>query len=163
MKKMRISRRKFVATSAAASATMIAAPFVRTANAAGKLSIGFWDHWVPGANKTSEALVQEWAAKEKVEVQIDYITSQGFKNLLTIAAEAQAKSGHDILAMPTWWPQDQALNLEPVTDIMEPLIKQNGAVNGTVEYLGKQQGHAGLPCRRPSAARSKGRARASTS
>ena len=140
MKKMRISRRKFVATSAAASATMIAAPFVRTANAAGKLSIGFWDHWVPGANKTSEALVQEWAAKEKVEVQIDYITSQGFKNLLTIAAEAQAKSGHDILAMPTWWPQDQALNLEPVTDIMEPLIKQNGAVNGTVEYLGKNKG-----------------------
>ena len=140
MKKMRISRRKFVATSAAASATMIAAPFVRTANAAGKLSIGFWDHWVPGANKTSEALVQEWAAKEKVEVQIDYITSQGFKNLLTIAAEAQAKSGHDILAMPTWWPQDQALNLEPVNDIMEPLIKQNGAVNGTVEYLGRNKG-----------------------
>ena len=94
---------------------------------------------MPGANKTSEALVQEWAAKEKVEVQIDYITSQGFKNLLTIAAEAQAKSGHDILAMPTWWPQDQALNLEPVNDIMEPLIKQNGAVNGTVEYLGKNK------------------------
>ena len=121
MKKTRMTRRRFVATTAAASATMIAAPFVRTANAAGKLSIGFWDHWVPGANKTSEALVQEWAAKEKVEVQIDYITSQGFKNLLTIAAEAQAKSGHDILAMPTWWPQDQALNLEPVNDIMEPL------------------------------------------
>jgi ABC-type glycerol-3-phosphate transport system substrate-binding protein len=140
MKKTRMTRRRFVATTAAASATMIAAPFVRTANAAGKLSIGFWDHWVPGANKTSEALVQEWAAKEKVEVQIDYITSQGFKNLLTIAAEAQAKSGHDILAMPTWWPQDQALNLEPVDDIMEPLIKQNGAVNGTVEYLGRNKG-----------------------
>ena len=139
MKKTKLTRRRFVATTAAASATMIAAPFVRTANAAGKLSIGFWDHWVPGANKTSEALVQEWAAKEKVEVQIDYITSQGFKNLLTIAAEAQAKSGHDILAMPTWWPQDQALNLEPVNDIMEPLIKQNGAVNGTVEYLGKNK------------------------
>jgi ABC-type glycerol-3-phosphate transport system substrate-binding protein len=140
MKNTKMSRRRFVATSAAASATMIGAPFVRTANAAGKLSIGFWDHWVPGANKTSEALVQEWAAKEKVEVQIDYITSQGFKNLLTIAAEAQAKSGHDILAMPTWWPQDQALNLEPVNDIMEPLIKQNGAVNGTVEYLGRNKG-----------------------
>ena len=140
MKKTKMSRRRFVATTAAASATMMAAPFVRTAHAAGKLSIGFWDHWVPGANKTSEALVQEWAAKEKVEVQIDYITSQGFKNLLTIAAEAQAKSGHDILAMPTWWPQDQALNLEPVNDIMEPLIKQNGAVNGTVEYLGRNKG-----------------------
>jgi hypothetical protein len=41
------------------------------------------------------------ATKEKVEVSIDYITGQGNKNLVTIAAEAQAKSGHDILAMPT--------------------------------------------------------------
>jgi ABC-type glycerol-3-phosphate transport system substrate-binding protein len=139
MRNAKLTRRQFVATSAAASA-MVAAPFVRTAHAAGKLSIGFWDHWVPGANKTSEALVQEWAAKEKVEVQIDYITSQGFKNLLTIAAEAQAKSGHDILAMPTWWPQDKADLLEPVNDIMEQLIKQNGAVNGTVEYLGRSKG-----------------------
>jgi ABC-type glycerol-3-phosphate transport system substrate-binding protein len=119
---------------------MIAAPFVRTAHAAGKLAIGFWDHWVPGANKASETLVNEWAAKEKVEVTIDYIASQGSKNLLTIAAEAQARSGHDILAMPTWWPQDQARNLEPVDDIMAQLITQNGAVNGTVEYLGKAGG-----------------------
>ena len=49
---------------------------------------GFWDHWVPGANKACTDLVNEWAAKEKVEVSIDYITSQGNKNLLTIAAEA---------------------------------------------------------------------------
>jgi ABC-type glycerol-3-phosphate transport system substrate-binding protein len=136
-----LTRRRFVATTAAASATMIAAPFVRTAHAAGKLAIGFWDHWVPGANKASETLVNEWAAKEKVEVTIDYIASQGSKNLLTIAAEAQARSGHDILAMPTWWPQDQARNLEPVDDIMAQLITQNGAVNGTVEYLGKAGGH----------------------
>src|SRR2546429_2556518 len=134
------TRRRFVATSAAASATMIAAPFVRTAHAAGKLSIGFWDHWVPGANKASEALVQEWAAKEKVEVQIDYITSQGFKNLLTIAAEAQAKSGHDILAMPTWWPHAQTELLEPMNDVMTPLIAQNGAANDTVKYLGQLDG-----------------------
>ena len=136
----KLTRRRFVATTAAASATMIAAPFVRTAHAAGKLAIGFWDHWVPGANKASETLVNEWAAKEKVEVTIDYIASQGSKNLLTIAAEAQARSGHDILAMPTWWPQDQARNLEPVDDIMAQLITQNGAVNGTVEYLGKAGG-----------------------
>ena len=100
MARTKLTRRQFVATTAAASATAIAAPFVRTAHAAGKLTIGFWDHWVPGANNASEALVKEWAAKEKVEVQIDYITSQGNKNLLTIAAEAQAKSGHDIFAMP---------------------------------------------------------------
>jgi ABC-type glycerol-3-phosphate transport system substrate-binding protein len=141
MARTKLTRRQFVAATAAASATAVAAPFVHTAHAAGKLSIGFWDHWVPGANTASTALVNEWAEKEKVEVTIDYIPSQGNKNLLTIAAESQARSGHDILAMPTWWPQDQARNLEPVDDIMADLIKQNGAVNGTVEYLGKAGGH----------------------
>src|SRR6202051_1289583 len=136
MLKRRVTRRRFLATTAAASAA-IAMPHVRGAYAAGKLSMGFWDHWVPGANSASTALVNEWAAKEKVEVSIDYITSQGNKNLLTIAAEAQAKSGHDILAMPTWWPHAQAELLEPMNEVVEPLIKQNGAVNGTVQYLGK--------------------------
>lgn len=139
MAKYDVTRRRLM-TTAAASATLISAPFVRTAHAAGKLEIGLWDHWVPGANNATTALVQEWAAKEKVEVSIDYIPSQGNKNLLTISAEAQARSGHDILAFPTWWPQAQAKLLEPVDDIMGPLIAQNGKVNGTVEYLGRADG-----------------------
>ena len=137
MTKRRISRRTFTA---AASASLLAAPFVRGAHAAGKISIGFWDHWVPGANKATEELTKQWGEKEKVEVQIDYITSQGNKNLLTIAAEAQAKSGHDIFAFPTWWPQQHAESLEPVDDLMKQLIEQNGNVNGTVEYLGRAKG-----------------------
>ncbi|MFZ2160061.1 MAG: extracellular solute-binding protein [Bradyrhizobium sp.] len=137
MSRKKLSRRQFVAATAMSSAALITAPYIRSANAAGKLSIGFWDHWVPGANKASTDLVNEWAAKEKVEVSIDYIPSQGRKNEITIAAEAQAKSGHDILAMATWWPHSQAELLEPMNDVVEPLIKQNGEVNGTVKYLGK--------------------------
>ena len=137
MSQKKLSKRQFIVATAMTSATVITAPYVRGAYAAGKLTMGFWDHWVPGANKASTDLVNEWAAKEKVEVSIDYITSQGNKGLVTAAAEAQAKSGHDILAMATWLPQAQAELLEPMNDIMEPLIKQNGAVNGTVQYLGK--------------------------
>jgi ABC-type glycerol-3-phosphate transport system substrate-binding protein len=137
MSRRRLSRRQFVAATAMSSAALITAPYVRGAYAAGKLSMGFWDHWVPGSNNASTELVNEWAAKEKVEVSIDYITSVGNKNQITIAAEAQAKSGHDILAMPTWWPHAQADLLEPMNDVVEPLIKLNGAVNGTVQYLGK--------------------------
>ena len=140
MQRNKMSRRRFVATTAAVSAAAVAAPFVRTANAAGKISIGFWDHWVPGANNTTKALVEEWGAKEKVEVSIDYIPSQGNKNLLTIAAEAQAKSGHDILAFPTWEPAGRAELLEPVDDVMGDLIKEHGKVNATVEYLGRSKG-----------------------
>ena len=79
----RVSRRRFVAATAAASTAFVAAPFVRGAYAAGKLSLGFWDHWVPGANGATEKLIDEWADKEKVEVQLDFITSQGNKLLLT--------------------------------------------------------------------------------
>src|SRR5438045_8983447 len=97
------TRRRFLATSAAASAATISPPFIRTARAAGKLSLGFWDHWVPKANDALTALCNEWAAKEKVELAIDYIPSQCHKNIMTIAAEAQAKSGHDFLALTLAW------------------------------------------------------------
>jgi ABC-type glycerol-3-phosphate transport system substrate-binding protein len=137
----RLTRREFVASTAVASAALVSAPYVRSAHAAGKLTIGFWDHWVPGANKTSTDLVSEWAQKEKLEVSIDYITSQGNKLLLTQTAEAEAKSGHDILASGgPWQPHAFAELLEPMNDIMEPIIQQNGEVNGTVKYLGQAGG-----------------------
>jgi len=79
MSRRKLTRRQFVAATALSSAALIAAPYVRTAHAAGKLTMGFWDHWVPGANKASTDLVNEWAEKEKVEVSIDYITSQATK------------------------------------------------------------------------------------
>ena len=47
MTRRTIGRRGFVASTAALSSAMVAAPFVRGAYAAGKLAIGFWDHWVP--------------------------------------------------------------------------------------------------------------------
>src|SRR6201992_3590021 len=140
MSRKKLSRRQFVTATALTSAALISAPYVRSAYAAGKLTMGFWDHWVPGANQASTDLVNEWAAKEKVKVSIDYITSQGNKNLVTIAAEAAAKSGHDIMAMPTWWSHAQSDLLEPVNDIMEAIVKQNGEVNDTVKYLGQLDG-----------------------
>jgi len=136
----KIRRRRFAAGTAALSTALIAAPFVRGAHAAGKLSMGFWDHWLPGANGATEKLVKEWAEKEKVEVQIDFITSQGNKLLLTGAAESQAKAGHDILALSTWLPSRYSELLAPMNDVMDELIKANGKVNATVEYLGNIKG-----------------------
>jgi len=132
-----LSRRGFTA---AASMSLLAAPFVRGAHAAGKLAVGIWDHWVPGANKAAEMLIKEWAEKEKVEVSVDFITSQGNKLILTAAAESQARAGHDILALGSWDPARYSEVLVPVDDIMAPLIKANGSVSPTVEYLGKFDG-----------------------
>ncbi|HET9904846.1 MAG TPA: extracellular solute-binding protein [Xanthobacteraceae bacterium] len=139
MKHLKLTRRRFLASTAAAGAAL-AMPHVRGAHAAGKLSIMFWDHWVPGGNEASRKLVTEWAEKNKVEATIDYVTSQGHKNLLTIAAEQQARSGHDILAFPTWEPHGRSQSLEPVDDVMAELIKRHGKVNPTVDYLAKANG-----------------------
>jgi ABC-type glycerol-3-phosphate transport system substrate-binding protein len=113
---------------------------IRTAGAAGKLSIGFWDHWVPGANDAMTKLVNRWAEKNKTEVAIDYITSVGNKNLLTLAAEAQAKSGHDIQAYPTWEVLNNAEVLEPMDDVVKRLSAKYGAINPIVDYLSKSKG-----------------------
>jgi len=134
----KVSRRRVVVAGTALG--LVAAPFVRGAHAAGKLSVGFWDHWVPNANDATTALVKEWGEKEKVDVTLDFITTQANKLLLTGAAESQAKSGHDVLAFTSFLPARYSEQLEPVNDLMDELIKTNGKVNGTVEYLGKLNG-----------------------
>src|SRR5215472_4612491 len=125
MSTTRLTRRTLLQT---AATTALAAPFVRGAHAAGKLSVGFWDHWVPGANDTLTKLCHEWADKEKVEITIDYITSQADKLNLTQAAEAQAKSGHDMLTFLAWAAAAQVDNLEPMDDAITPLIQVNGTI-----------------------------------
>src|SRR5689334_25411824 len=127
MTSSKFDRRRFLASSVAAA--VVAAPYVRTSFAAGRLAVGFWDHWVPGANDTLTKLCNEWAAKEKVEIKIDYITSQGDKLNLTQAAEAQARSGHDMLTFLAWAAAAQSDNLEPMDDIMGPLTAANGKIS----------------------------------
>ena len=66
MLRSRVTRRTLLKKTALATTALVAAPYVRGAHAAGKLSIGFWDHWVPGANNASKALCEEWGEKNKV-------------------------------------------------------------------------------------------------
>jgi len=142
----RLSRRGVVAGGVAAG---LAAPFVRSAYAAGTITIGLWDHWVPGANDVQTAIIKEWGAKEKVDVQIDYITSQGNKLLLTLQAEAQSRSGHDIMEFTNWESALMNAALEPVDDVVKRVVATNGPIDPAVEYLGKFEGHwLGVPMTR---------------
>src|SRR5712691_10196983 len=117
----KLTRRRFLATTAASTA-LLAMPHVRGAHAAGKLSVALWDHWVPGANATSTALIEEWAAREKVDVRIDNINNLGNKILLTIAAESQARTGHDILVFPTWRSEEHTSELQSQSNIVCRLL-----------------------------------------
>ena len=147
MSRRTFTRRRFIATTAAASAAAIGFPYIRTSYAAGSLSVGFWDHWVPGANDVLTKICNDWAQKEKVALKIDYITSQGNKIVLTAQAEAQAKSGHDFLTFQAWDPLDKQALLEPMDDIVGQLTKANGTMDPAAQYLTKgKDGHfVGVP------------------
>jgi spermidine/putrescine-binding protein len=110
----RLSRRTVLRAAALGALSAIAAPFVRDSYAAGTLTLGTVDHWVPDANNALTALCNEWSAKNNVEVKIDYITSMGDKDKLTAAAEAQAGTGHDIIFHRDWMIRTHAPALEPL-------------------------------------------------
>jgi ABC-type glycerol-3-phosphate transport system substrate-binding protein len=135
----KINRRK--ALKLAAASAVLPLVHIRTGRAAGKVSIGFWDHWVPEGNAVMQKQVEAWGAKNQVEVQADFITSNGSKNLLTIAAEAQAKTGHDVEAFPTWEVHNNADLLEPMDDVMKRLTDKYGQINHVCDYLAKIKGH----------------------
>ena len=139
MKKSSTMTRRGALKLAAASAAL---PLVhiRTAGAAGKLNIGFWDHWVPGANDVMQKQVNTWAEKNKVEVTADFITSSGGKLQLTPAAETQAKTGHDVMTFFTWDVRNYSDSLVPVDDVMKTLIATSGNVNETCTYLANKDG-----------------------
>lgn len=134
-----LTRRQVLAGSAAA-ATLVPLVHVSAQGSAGRLRCGFWDHWVPAGNGALRELCAEWSARERVEVTVDFITSTGNQIQLAIAAQSQSRSGHDILAFPTWQPAAHADQLEPVDDVMGRLIGKYGPVNSAAEFLGRQGG-----------------------
>src|SRR5215813_4112590 len=100
-----VTRRSVLLSTAA---TALTAPFVHGAYAAGKLSFGVWDHWVPGAAEELKKNCAEWAAKEKVDLNGHLITAKRDKDLLQLMAEGQAKAGSDMMGLRTWYVSAQA-------------------------------------------------------
>jgi ABC-type glycerol-3-phosphate transport system substrate-binding protein len=141
----KVSRRRTLKLAAASAALPLV--HIRTGRAAGKVSIGFWDHWVPDANEVMKKQCALFAAANQVEVQADFITSVGSKNIMTIAAEGQAKTGHDVQQFPGWEVQNHADQLEPVDDVMKRLTAKYGPVTPASQYLFTVKGQwLALPC-----------------
>ena len=138
LKSEKLTRRRALRTVAAATALPLV--HIRTAGAAGKLAVGFWDHWVPGGTEKMREQVKLWADKNKVDVTLDFITSQGNKLLVTAAAEAQAKTGHDIMTFFQYDVINYEDSLEPVDDVIGNLVKKYGKYDPAIEYLAKRKG-----------------------
>lgn len=98
-----VTRRSALALGTAAAALPLV--HIRTAGAAGKLSLALWDHWVPTGDDAMRKLVGVWAEKNKVDVQLDFLAANF---IVTRAAEAQSRSGHDVYAFDQWAVQQYA-------------------------------------------------------
>ena len=136
----RLTRRAALTTAAAAAGAALPLVHIRTGHAAGKVSVAFWDHWVPEGNEVMKKQCAEWGAKHQVDVEADFVTSVGSKNIMTIAAEGQAKAGHDIQQLPGWEVHNHAEQLEPMDDVMKRLMGQYGPVADASEYMFKSKG-----------------------
>ena len=80
-------------------------------------------------------LIDDWAEKNKVAVNVDFIPSVGSKINITMAAEAQAKTGHDVYAFDQWTVHQYADSLDPMDDVMQRLIAKYGKLGRAYEYL----------------------------
>src|SRR3981081_826514 len=107
-----LTRRTLLKTTAFATGAL-ALPFVHGAHAAGKLSAFFWDHPVPSVPPAMRKLCESWAAKEKINLHLAFASHNGDKILLTLAAEGQARAGHDVATLPSWYVSAQVERLEP--------------------------------------------------
>jgi len=134
----RLTRRNTLRLGAAATALPLV--HIRAAGAAGKLNVALWDHWVPAGNDAMRKLVSAWADRNKVDVQLDFLTAIGNKINITMAAEAQAKTGHDVYAFDMWSVHEYADSLDPVEDIMQTFIAKYGKLGRAYEYLGVADG-----------------------
>jgi hypothetical protein len=140
MKRPAFSRRTFIKRTAVATTVAATLPYMRTSYSAGRLMLGVWDHWVPGANDTLKAICTEWGEKNHVDVQIDFITSVSDKDILTASAEAQARTGHDIMQHRSWQVQVHRDVLEPVDDVIDRLVKAHGPIATISDYLARSDG-----------------------
>ena len=85
-------------------------------------------------------LVNAWADQNKVDVELEFITGSGGQDLATLAAEAHARTGHDIRCFPIWTVHQYADHLEPMDDVMQRLTAKYGAVSAISAYLAKAGG-----------------------
>ncbi|MCW8088350.1 ABC transporter substrate-binding protein [Sabulicella glaciei] len=104
------------------------------------LRCAFWDHWVPTGNGALRQLCGQWGERNRVNVQLDFINTTGNQLQLTAAAQAQSRSGHDIISLSPWDVGTYADQLEPVDDVMNRLIAKYGPANQVAEYLAKHRG-----------------------
>ena len=140
----KVTRRQFLKGAVAggtALAASITAPGVlqKAYTQKVKLNILFVNHWVPGAADIHREIINEWANKNNVEINIDFVAES--RDIRSVAsAENKAGAGHDIMLLPTFDGASFKNNLEPLNDVADYIQKKYGKFVELATYLSYQDG-----------------------
>ena len=94
----------------------------------------------PAPTRLSTSSARNGATRTKSRSRIDYITSQGEKDKLTAAAEAQAGTGHDIMSHRDWNIRIHQAHSSRSTTSSPRSSRQYGPISPVAEYLAKIKG-----------------------
>ncbi len=104
-----------------------------------KLNILFLNHWVPGAADMHKEIINEWAKKNNVEINIDLVPQT--RDIRSIAsAEYKAGAGHDVMMLGPFDGASFKKNLEPLNDVATYIQKKYGKFDEVGTYLSYQDG-----------------------
>jgi len=133
-----MSRRTALKIGAGAAALPLC--HIRTAGAAGSLAIAFTTSLVPGWDDVIRKLVEGWGERNKVEVRADFLNAINDQLILTQAAEAQSRAGHDIIDCFDYDVATYVDRLEPVDDVVGHLLMTYGPLTPGIDDFAKRDG-----------------------
>ncbi len=135
-----ITRREFfkVAGTLGAAAALGGHSFlVRPARAAPArmVTMMHWSHFVPSFNPELERQVATWAAQRGVGARVDFLAIRDIPPRL--AAEAEARTGHDVVQLILFDPALYWRHLQPLDDLALELERSVGPWMPVAKYVGK--------------------------
>lgn len=123
----KLSRRDFLKTTGMAAAlTAVGTPNVLgwNAQATGRVTFNTWGHFISSNNQLLKSLVDDWAKKNNVSIEINYA---GFPQLAdTLATAAATGAGPDVMMMLHARPHQFAEALLDVSDVAKEIGDANG-------------------------------------
>ena len=121
----------------------------RTGRAAGKVSVGFWDHWVSQGNAIMDKRCEALAAAHQAgdPVGFHHLNRSEKSADDSRRRDAQAETGRDIQQFREREAQNHADQSERVDDVMKRLTDKYGPVAEPSRYLFTSKGRwPAVPC-----------------
>src|SRR3954469_7723287 len=119
-----LNRRRFVATSAAGLAGILATRVAPAVGQTREVSYLCWNNFAPASDKKLAEIGQRFTKDTGIRIRIDHIAAP--QQAAKYASEVQTQAGHDVVEMPMHFPGLYEPQLVEVSDLVSELEKKYG-------------------------------------